>query len=95
MQPARWRDISTSSEGGEQRQQVFLGRMVLSRIGRAVSVVDQIIRSALRESRIKPIRKLGDPARAGLVELMAAKFRQIMREASASDDQHAFLSQRC
>lgn len=94
MKVTRRRSISSSSECHVQWKQVLLCRVVLSCVRCAIRVVNKIVRSTLRQGRVEPIRELGDPRRARLVEFTSAKFGQIMREATTSDDEHSFFSQR-
>ena len=73
---------------------MLLGRMVLDRERRLSPIVEQIVVAPFRQRRMNPVGKTVDPVRRRIVRAVAAKFRQIVREAAAADDQHAFLPQR-
>ena len=94
VQPFGVRALARCAKRDVQRQQVFLGRMVLGRVRRLPPVVEQIGDLARTQRGVNPIGKAVDPGRRRIVQGMAAEFRQVMREASAADNQHALVAER-
>src|SRR6266478_6314184 len=86
------------SSGGTQcrvqGQKVLFAWVVLDRERRLSPIVEQIIGLARGERAIKPVGKTVDPIGRRIVRTMTVKFRQIVRQAAAADDQHALLPQR-
>ena len=77
-----------------ERQQMLFGRVVLARMRRQAPIVDEIVGAALVERGVEPVGEIVDPRRRRIVDVLAAKFRKIVGQAAAADDQHAVLPQR-
>ena len=94
MKPFGPRVLSRGTQGHIERQEVLFCRVVLGCEWRLTPVVDKIVSLIIRQRNIEPVGEIVDPIRGRIVRTVAAKFRKIMREAAAADDQYAFISQR-
>ena len=73
---------------------MLFGRVAFGREGRLTPIVEQIVYPAFHQRSIEPVGEAVHPIGGWIVRAVAAKFRKIMRETTAADNQHALVSQR-
>ncbi len=74
---------------------MLLGGVVFDRMWRETPVIEEICGPVFRERLIEPIGEVVDPCGCRVVCRMAAEFGQVVGEAAAANDEHAFAAERC